>query len=92
MKEALPEFNDQVNEFAIMIVRFFYGLVACVCIYILWGAWKRMKTDVNEGGIGRLALTFVKLAVIIVIGYYGIEYLKTTGFFEDVSKAIHPQK
>jgi hypothetical protein len=89
MSAPLPEFNDQVNEFSVMIVRFFYGLVACICAYIIWGTWKRMKTDVNEGGFSRLALTLVKLVVIVAIGYYGIEYLKTTGFFDEVSQTFH---
>ena len=90
MSAPLPEFGEQVSEFEVMMVRFFYGLGVAICIYIIWATWKRVKDDVHRGGYKELVITILKLAIFAVIGYFAIQYGEQSGFFKEVSKAFHP--
>ncbi len=89
MAAPIPEFGEQVSEFAQNIVRFFYIVIALICMGIVWGVWARLKGDIRQGGYAQVAFTILKLAVVILIGYYLVQYGKDSGFFNEIAKTFH---
>jgi hypothetical protein len=90
MPAHIPEFGESVSEFANNIVIFFYIVIALICLGVIWGVWARLKGDLRTGGFSQVAFTILKLAVIVLIGYYLVQYGKDSGFFDEIYKTFHP--
>ncbi len=79
------EVFDYIKDFFILIG-------ACICLYIIWAAWARIRNDQKQGGITQVLITIVKLIVVIAIFYYLIQYGESSGFFKNIANTIFPPK
>ena len=83
---------DMEQQIFKYIEDFFIIIGVCICLYIVWAAWSRIKNDQKQGGITQVLITIVKLIVVITIFYYLIKYGEETGFFKNIANTIFPPK